>query len=74
MKKENVKIYTHKVIDTHYGEDEGLDFVGTYEECISYKEEQSKISFANTFMLRIENLSSEEYEVYNSEIEESEEN
>ncbi len=63
---------THKVIDLHYSESEGnIDFVGTFEECQDYYEEQCKMSSADSFMLRIENLSSSEYKAYNSDEDEN---
>ena len=63
---------THKVIDLHYSESEGnTDFVGTFEECQDYYEEQCKMCLTDSFMLRIENLSSSEYETYNSDEDEN---
>ena len=57
---------THKVIDLNYSESEGnTNFIGTFEECQKYYEEQFHRGLTDSFMLRIENLSSSEYETYN---------
>ena len=56
---------THKVIDTHYSNEEGnIDFIGTFEECQSYIEEQSSLSESSSFMLRIEELNERERDLH----------
>ena len=64
----NKKTATHKVIDLHYTEDEGnVDYIGTFEECQEYYDEQAKHGSVNCFMLRIEPLSPNELEMYQSD-------
>lgn len=63
--KKNNSMKTHKVIDTHYSDDEGnVDFVGTFEECQNYIEDQSRYSTSNYFMLKIEELNKQERDLY----------
>jgi hypothetical protein len=63
---------THKVIDTHYSNEEGnIDFIGTFEECQRYIEEQSSLSESSSFMLRIEQLNERERDYYLTEEEEA---
>lgn len=54
---------THQVLDLHYHEDEGQGcFDGTREECDNYITEQSKHSFASSFMLKVVPMTKEEIE------------
>lgn len=58
---------THLVTDNHYfsEEDMYIAFIGSHEECTKYKQEQSEISFADTFCLTVVPMTEAELYQYN---------
>lgn len=63
---------THLITDSHYSPDEEMyiAFVGTHEECTNYKQEQSQISFADSFMLNVVPMTEKELYEYNPDYKE----